>query len=314
MKKLTCLVLGGHGFIGRHIVKHLQKQGAEVIIGTRAIGRPLRPGERFIAFHGLHPSDWGAVIQGCDVVINAVGILRQRCGESYERVHHHAVAQLAQACKNAGTKLIHVSALGLYAPVTSRFLTSKRNGEQALMNSDANWFLVRPSLLDGRGGFGARWFRKVARWPIHLTPANALGKIAPLHVEDLGRAIANLALCVPAPTNHYLRIYELGGNHRVTIREYLKLLKGTKPLMHIALPGVLVRLVSHILDVLHLTPLSFGHYQLLQRDNTPTVNRLNELLEAVSLSDSQDHIDKRNTESDQHGKVRQENKFEAQLF
>ena len=33
----TVLVIGGRGFIGRHIVKKLQQLGANVVIGTRHI-------------------------------------------------------------------------------------------------------------------------------------------------------------------------------------------------------------------------------------------------------------------------------------
>ena len=260
------LVLGGNGFIGRAVVEHLRRNGHEVIVGTRADKRSLKPGERKVALHKTTAADWDTLIAGCDVVINAVGILRQRWQESYEQVHFLAVQELANACARQNTKFMHVSALGLYAPVKSRFLLSKRKGELAIQRSKANWTIIRPSLLEGGEGYGARWFRKLAKLPIHCTPANAIGRIAPLHVNVLGNKIAEL---VDKDTSG--KIYEFGGDRIFKYKEYLCHLAANKPLLHISIPAWLVRAITHVLDIFHLTPLSFGHYELMLRDNLPQI-------------------------------------------
>jgi len=115
---------------------------------------------------------------------------------------------IADACIATGVRcMLHVSALGLDERVTSRFLTSKRRGEVALQARATNCVIVRPSLLDGADGYGARWFRRIARWPIHLIPASARGRVAPLDVDDLGVALA--VLCeIEEPMT---REVELGG-------------------------------------------------------------------------------------------------------
>ena len=70
---------------------------------------------------------WGPLLAGIDVVVNCVGILRQRGAETYEKVHHLAPAALADASNVTSVRrLVHVSTLGLGERVTSRFLTSKR--------------------------------------------------------------------------------------------------------------------------------------------------------------------------------------------
>jgi hypothetical protein len=66
-----------------------------------------------------------------DVVINCVGILRQRFGESYEAIHHLMPAALAQACAQSSVRLIHTSALGLHEGAKSRFLSSKLRGAES---------------------------------------------------------------------------------------------------------------------------------------------------------------------------------------
>ena len=194
---MTVLVLGGAGFIGRHAAAALAKRGHAVIIGTR---RPSRAPRRLpAALHGCErrevhlerlasPEAWKPVLRGVDTVINAVGILRSRGAETYERVHHLAPAALAAACARGAVRLVHVSALGLRAGARSGFLRSKLAGERAIAACGSNYSIVRPSLLDGEGGYGALWFRRVARWPVHMLPADARGRIDALDAGELGEA------------------------------------------------------------------------------------------------------------------------------
>jgi len=287
----TVLVLGGYGFIGRHVVTMLECLGAHVLIGTRRQQSSLSSeNQRTIALHKLkqHP-DWRGQLRHVDVVVNAVGILRQRWGESYEQIHHHAVAELAEACKQRSIRVVHVSALGLNNQVKSRFLSSKLLGEQALVKSGADWHLIRPSLVDGEGGYGAKWFKRIAKWPVHFMPSNANAMMAPIAAGDLARAIAVIALQKTGQQNNTSidatdRIYELGGTRTLDLRSYILSLAPAKstgkrpPVACIKIPALLARIVSHVCDVLHLTPFSFGHYELLKHDNLPTNNRLQELL------------------------------------
>lgn len=296
------LVLGGGGFIGRHTVAALGRQGCEAIVGTRDPRRRARerttlqapPGDRpsensALEYREAHlerlldAADWAGLLDGVDRVINCVGILRERGRETYDRVHHRAVAALAAACAARGLRLIHVSALGLEGPARSGFLRSKRDGERALRESDADWRIVRPSLLDGDDGYGARWLHRVARWPIHPLPRGATGRIAVLHVDDLGEALAALALreAIDDDAHAPMREFDLGGGVERTLAEYLAALRAlhrTRPAYRLCVPDAPTRLLAHVCDLLHATPFSFGHWELLRRDNRPAFNALPMLL------------------------------------
>lgn len=278
------LVLGGTGFIGRHVAAALRGRGCRVAIGTRhparhdasAVGTGIE--YRATRMERLqHADDWDALLHGCDVAINCVGILRPRPGESWDRVHHLGPAALARACAARGLRLVHVSALGLDAPVRSGFLHSKRDGERAVREAGGDWHIVRPSLLDGEGGFGARWIRRVARWPLHPLPRGANGRLAVLDVRDLGEAIARLAI----EGAGHAREHELGGTALRTLAGHLaamRALHSPRPARVLPLPDWLTRGVAHLCDLLHWTPLSYGHWELLRRDNCPRANALPALL------------------------------------
>ncbi len=278
------LVLGGRGFVGRHAVRALRAAGAQVVIGSRQRGEASD--QVSVRLEELQTAaQWQALFarQGeLLAVLNCVGILRPRGAATYEKVHHYGPRALAQACAASGARFVHVSALGLHQHAGSRFLTSKLRGETAIARYGQDWAIARPSLIDGDGGFGAAWFRGVARLPIFVVPADARGKIAALTADDLGVALARLCLGSAAALRlSTSREFGLGGAHSYTFEEYVRALRQrhtSHRAMCVRIPGLLARAGAHLCDVFHATPFSFGHWELLRRDNEPRPNRLGELL------------------------------------
>jgi NADH dehydrogenase len=258
------------------------------VVGSRAGSRVahlretlnVRLGWRQVRFERLTTAgDWDAALDRVDVAVNCVGILRERGAATYERVHHLAPAALAAHCARLHVRLVHVSALGLHDAARSRFIGSKLRGERAIQASGAQYTIARPSLLDGEGGYGARWLRALARLPLHCVPADAVGRIAVLDARAAGRAVVRLCEIGAGAA----REVELGGADWFTLDEHLAVLRaglGRSPARVVRLPALLARLASHACDLLHLSPFSFGHLELLRRDNVPADNWLPLLLDA----------------------------------
>ncbi|MDO9437802.1 NAD-dependent epimerase/dehydratase family protein [Hydrogenophaga sp.] len=289
------LVLGATGFIGRHVVRALLAQGLHVTGVRRATTSGVLEAQAPAPITWKHlqlqnvceSRTWHEHLQGMDVVINCVGILRQRVGELYDDVHHRMPKALAEACAASGVRLIHTSALGLHEGAKSRFLSSKLRGEQAIQASGADHCIVRPSLIDGMGGFGASWLRMLARWPVHFVPRGATGRIAALQASDLGEAYAALARM---PTLAAQREANLGGERLFAYRHYLQVLRGVEhaeqpvaPALQVLLPDWMSRVGAHLCDVFRFSPFSYGHWILLQRDNMPVPNALPRLLGRAPL-------------------------------
>lgn len=98
----------------------------------------------------------------------------------------------------------------------------------------------------------------------------------------MGEAVANLCL----KSQKWPQIIELGGSETVTIADYLQLLRvrsGKQKALQLNAPKWLVRVASHMFDLLAITPLSFGHFELMQGNNVPAVNWLPNLLNRAPI-------------------------------
>ena len=115
----TILILGGYGFVGRYTARSLKEKGAEIVVGTRGGRAGQKTDERQISLHEATSEDqWRKALKGIDAVINCVGILRERKGETFMAVHHDGVKALASACAKRDIPLVHMSAPVSYTHLT----------------------------------------------------------------------------------------------------------------------------------------------------------------------------------------------------
>ena len=175
MKVLLC---GASGFIGSNIAAVLHTSGHQI----RAVSR--RSGLDFTQM--LSPSDWQPHLQDIDAVINAVGIIGQGRTQRFATLHTLAPIALFQACQQAGVKrVLQISALGADDSAASAYHLSKRSADDFLRELDLNWFVLRPSLVYGKGGKSTQLFMRMAALPRIPVIGDGQQALQPIHIEDL---------------------------------------------------------------------------------------------------------------------------------
>src|SRR5215218_6213010 len=274
-------VFGGSGFLGRAVVAVLARKNFRIRVAVR---RPNLAGNvQPFGFPGqIHPVQANLrfpdsvtdAVRGASVVINLVGVLRQKGRQSFTAVHAEGARRVADAAAAAGARLIHVSALGADPASRSAYARTKAEAEAAVRAAVPEAVILRPSVVFGPGdGFFNR-FGSLARMLPVLPLAGAETRFQPVYAADVAEAIA-LAVDGAVPAG---RTYELGGPEIRTLRElvaYMLEVVERKRLI-ISLPQALARLQATIMEALDLVTLGLlpdafkltrDQVVLLQRDN-----------------------------------------------
>ncbi|MEJ2459588.1 MAG: complex I NDUFA9 subunit family protein [Novosphingobium sp.] len=213
-------VLGGSGFVGRHLAQELLARGARLRIASRNPQKAytIKPlgnlGQvQFARTDVTKPDSLAAVLAGSDVVVNLVGALS---GDLDARQGQGA-GRIAAAAKAAGAgAFVHVSAIGADAQSDIVYARTKAEGEMAVRAEFPGATIVRSSLIFGPDdNFLMRFGDLMTRMPV-LPVFAPEGKLQPVFVDDVAEAIAN-ALSDPAA--HGGKTYELGGPEVFTMLE-----------------------------------------------------------------------------------------------
>ncbi|HEX7114442.1 MAG TPA: NAD(P)H-binding protein [Steroidobacter sp.] len=265
---MVVLLTGATGFIGRHLSGALKAAGHVVIEARR--GAVEGPGVVQADFtRDVSPGQWVKKLDGVEAVINAVGILRERGEQTFERIHTRAPQALFAACAQAGVRrIIQISALGARTG-RSAYFTSKRAADDALMALPVAWTIVEPSLVYGPGGTSARLFSMMASTPVIGLPGKGRQPVQPIHVDDLTQAIVALLT-----SEEFIgQRVPLVGPEPLALRDFLAQLReamgaGRPPYFEIPMP--LMRTAARIAE---LSPRS-----LLDRDTL-------EMLESGNVAD-----------------------------
>lgn len=235
MKFSRVLVVGGSGFIGRHLVAALAAQAIKVTVPSRRRERAkhliMLPTVDVVDANVLKPGVLERLVRGRDAVINLVGTLHSRRGRrdergpndygpDFARIHVELPQAIVAACRAEGVKrLLHISALGVSPLAPSEYLRSKAFGEQAVMAADDLAVTVfRPSVVFGPEDTFLNRFALLARlMPVIAVPCpNA--RFQPVYVGDVARAMMR---ALDDPETHGM-VYELCGPREYRLKELVE--------------------------------------------------------------------------------------------
>jgi uncharacterized protein YbjT (DUF2867 family) len=219
---MRVLLTGATGFIGRAVAQALRQRGHTVVPATRhpPAGQP----EYVQADFASVPSRqwWVPRLAGIDAVVNAVGILREQGGQTFEALHHRAPAELFHACEAAGVRsVVQVSALGADASGRTGYHRSKKAADDVLRSLPLRAAIVQPSLVYGPGGTSAALFNKLAAAPLLPFPAGGRMAVQPVHVDDVVQGIVALVESPPGGVT----TFAFAGPQPLTLAAYLRELR-----------------------------------------------------------------------------------------
>jgi uncharacterized protein YbjT (DUF2867 family) len=278
-------VFGGTGFVGRRIVRHLRLHGFYVQVASRhpdrghAQRRPDDPQLRSIKADVHDEQSVADALADAYGAVNAVSLYVEQGRETFHSIHVEAAQRVAAQAQRAGVKrLVHVSGIGADARSQSLYIRKRGEGELAVREAFADALLIRPAVMFGPDdAFLTRILKLLERFPVYPMFGDGQVRLQPVHVEDVGQAIAEILQ--REQTGPFM--FECGGPRVYSYEEFLRTVAsaaGIKPIL-IPVPFAAWDALAWIAEMLPSPPITRNQVELMQIDSTsrPDMPGLREL-------------------------------------
>ena len=260
MKKV--LILGGTGFVGRHLCEKLAAGNyrATILTRRRSNARHLQMLPMLDVVEGsAHDSAALApLLAGHDAVVNLVAILHGT-EAGFDKAHVQLPTALVKACHTAGLRrIVHVSSLGADISAPSMYQRSKAHGEAVLSGSGLDISVLRPSVIFGAEDKFLNTFASLQKLFPFIPLAGSTARFQPVWVEDVA---SGLVKCIEDKTT-IGQTYEACGPEVFTLKQLVELAGQysghEKPV--IGLPDGLARIQARLMELAPGEP-------IMSRDN-----------------------------------------------
>lgn len=260
-------ILGGTGFVGRHICNHLAQSDVTLRVLTRNSARNrdimVVPNLQLVGTDIHDPQALATQFAGCDTVINLTGILNESRRGDFQRVHVDLPRKILEACQATGVRrLLHMSALGATPDAPSEYLRSKAEGERLVMAANSEQFGVtsfRPSVIFGPGdGLFSRFAGLLRSSPKVFPLPTPNARFRPVYVNDVADAVIRTL----TERATFGQSYELCGPRTYTLRQLVEYTARTSGIERriVSLSDSSSRLQARMLGLLPGRPYSYDNY------------------------------------------------------
>ncbi len=275
MKAKNCLIFGGSGQIGRHLIRKLTKNNYKVTVVTRNLHQKgyvikTQANAGYIDIVEVNIFDEVKIrklFTKTDICINLVGILHEKeRGSTFENIHSIFPSLLSKLCKEYKIKqFIHLSALGINEATDSDYAKSKLEGEVNIQKNFLLTTILRPSVVYSvDDNFTTSFMTLLNRLPAFPLYYSGRTKFMPIHCSDLTDIIYQVI-----SKNIHSKIIECVGPQTISLKDILnKLLKLiNKNRLLIPLPLFIANISANFFQLFSKPLISRDQIKLLQYDN-----------------------------------------------
>jgi uncharacterized protein YbjT (DUF2867 family) len=278
MKAKNCLIFGGSGQIGRHLIRKLTKNNYRITVVTRNLHQKgyvikTQANAGYIDIVEANIFDETKIrklFAQTDICINLIGILYESSkGNTFKNIHSIFPSILAKLCKEYKVQqFIHLSALGINSAIDSMYAKSKLEGESYIQKNFALATILRPSVVYSvDDNFTTNFMTLLSRLPFFPLYYNGDTKFMPIHCSDLVDTIYHII-----SKNINSKIVDCVGPEVISLKEILKrLLKLiNKKRLLIPLPFFAANISAKLFQLFPKPLLTVDQLTLLKYDNIPS--------------------------------------------
>ena len=275
MKAKNCLIFGGSGQIGGHLIRKLTKNNIKVTVVTRNIHQKglkikTQANAGYIEIKESNIYEKNKIeklFSEADLCINLIGILYEsKKGNTFHNIHTVFPTLLAKLCRKYNLEnFLHLSALGINEASDSKYAISKLEGEKNILINFSKTTILRPSIVfSSSDNFSTLFMTLLNRLPFFPIYYSGKTKFTPIHCSDLTDIIHHVLL-----EKSNSQIIECVGPEVLTFREILETLLSLieKKRFLIPLPLTLANLSAKFFQLFPKPLLTQDQLRLLKYDN-----------------------------------------------
>ena len=275
MKPKNCLIFGGSGQIGRHLIRKLTKNNIRVTVVTRNIHQKsyiikTQGNAGYIDVVEANIYDEKKIkdlFSKSDICVNLIGILfEKKKGNTFHNIHTLFPSLLSKLAKEYKLeKFIHLSALGIEEAIDSKYANSKLAGEKDILDNFPTSTILRPSIVYSvDDNFTTNFMTLLNRLPVFPLYYFGNTKFTPIHCSDLTDVIYNVIT-----KNTDAKIIECVGPEIINFKEIIERLLNliNKKRLLIPMPLPIASLTAKIFQLLPNPILTEDQLKLLKYDN-----------------------------------------------
>ncbi len=275
MKPKNCLIFGGSGQIGRHLIRKLTKNNIRVTVVTRNIHQKsyiikTQGNAGYIDIVEANIYDEQIIrnlFSRSDICVNLIGILfEKKKGNTFNNIHNFFPTLLSKLAKEYKLKnFIHLSALGVNEAIDSNYAKSKLDGEKNILNNFPVSTIIRPSIVYSvDDNFTTNFMTLLNRLPVFPLYYSGKTKFTPIHCSDLTDVIFGVI-----KKNINSKIIECVGPEVINFKEIIQRLLSliAKKRLLLPMPLTVAKLTAKIFQLLPKPILTEDQLRLLKYDN-----------------------------------------------
>ncbi len=267
---MKIFISGGTGFVGGHVCRALRERGHELRLLVHRRGGTAESGIELIEGDVTRLESFAGAVNGCDAVINLVGIIREFPASkiTFEKLHVQATAAMLEATCTAGiNRYLQMSALGVRPDAVSAYHRTKWRAEELVRGNGLEWTIFRPSLVFGpHDAFINMLATQLRLAPVMPVIGSGSYRLQPIHADDVARCFA-LALEMPDTIG---RSYELCGPDRLSYEALLDTVAaalGRSRPFKPHLPLGVMKLIIPTMQKIPQFPITMDQLQMLLEEN-----------------------------------------------
>ncbi len=276
---MKIFLAGGTGFVGKQIlrdllenkyqVRCLTRKGSEQKISHYKNPALVKTGIDIVNGDITDAASLDGKLEGCDAVINLVGIIREFRGRgiTFEKLHYEGTTNLVKAARSQKVRrFIQMSALGVRPDGKTQYQQTKYRAEECVRTSGLDYTIFRPSIIFGPGDKFVNLFANMLKTQQFVpVVGNGRYQMQPVSVENVSMGFVKAI----EQKDAIGKTFDVGGPERIEFNRIIDIIGEVicTPPHKIHIPVFVMSALAEMLDWLPSFPVTKDQITMLLEGN-----------------------------------------------